>query len=1237
MRLRIAALCSVLLVAFAAPAQAQWATGPGLPNPLSQTATAADNQGNVYVFGGQTQYSGFTVAYNCAHSYNYCTDTWTGLPFMLWSSYGGEAVFHAPTNRIYVTGGVLAAPGTIYAWDITAGTFDYTLAPAPTATNSWQPTWILDEASGLIHWIGGEDWGTEHLVYNPFTDSWSTAAAPPTPIFGSGGAYDPATGLIVTIGGWGANNSNLGSATRAVQRYNPATNSWSYGAQFPTNARFQHAVSRNPVDGLIYAFGGSSAYFDGSAPYYDDVWTYSVIGDSWTYVGQNPLGGNREVGGEFDSYGILHLLGGDTGTGPLNRQESFSPAATDADGDGFDTVCDGDCDDNNASIWPGAPELCDGLDNDCDGVVPGTEIDNDGDGVVECNGDCDDANTTVYPGAPELCDGLDNDCNGVLPATELDSDGDGFAVCDGDCNDANNTVFPDAPELCDGLDNDCDGVIPGTEIDNDGDGVVECNGDCDDANNTVYPGAPELCDGLDNDCNGVIPGNESDADNDGWAVCDGDCNDGAAAINPGATEVCDGLDNDCDGAVDEGFDADNDGWTSCGGDCDDNEASTNPDCPDPCDGVDNNCDGNIDELYDVDGDGYTTCNGDCDDTNVAINPGAAEVCDGVDNDCDGTVDEGFDADGDGWTSCGGDCDDNEASTNPDCPDPCDGVDNNCDGNIDELYDVDGDGWTTCNGDCDDTNASVNPGATEVCNGVDDDCDGQVDEGFDTDGDGYTSCGGDCDDTDASVNLGATEVCDGIDNDCDGAVDEGFDADSDGWTSCGGDCDDNEPTTNPDCPDPCDGVDNNCDGNIDELYDVDGDGFTTCNGDCDDTNAAVNPDATELCGNGIDDDCDGVVDEGDDADGDGVTTCDGDCDDADPNTYPGAAEICDGNDNDCDGQLPPDEVDWDGDGISGCDGDCNDGDDTIYPGAPEFCDNIDTDCDGAADNGFDQDGDGIPDCIDSCPMLVDHDNNPWGDVILAGDDVTHGYMNWGITVERYLDPSLVITEPALAYDSSNPLPGDENIGTPNIEFGGPGIGAGGGLGAPGENSAEHGNVMKATAGNTWWIVNFTSSTCVHDIDFIDVEQGELAAQVILFDVNVQTIATFTSSGLGENSVENLDLGGTCGVFVMLIDFYGDGAWDNLNVCVDPVGSAELCGDGLDNDGDGLVDEDCVNVGDDDDDDDDDDDGEDDDDDGEDEEEEGCSAAGQRVQPRLWLLFVTGFAVLGLRRRMGVRAA
>ena len=418
---------------------------------------------------------------------------------------------------------------------------------------------------------------------------------------------------------------------------------------------------------------------------------------------------------------------------------------------------------------------------------------------------------------------------------------------------------------------------------------------------------------------------------------------------------------------------------------------------------------------------------------------------------------------------------------------------------------------------------------------------------------------------------AVEICDGIDNDGDGQIDEGFDVDADGWTTCAGDCDDNNPNTNPDCPDVCNGIDDNCDGQIDEGFDVDGDGYTVCDGDCDDTDASVNPGATEVC-NGIDDDCDGALLDGEeDADGDGYTVCDGDCDDADDTSYPGASEVCDGADNDCDGTIPSDEYDWDGDGQQACDGDCNDGDPTIYDGAPEYCDNIDTDCDGVADNGYDLDGDGIADCNGSCPMMVDNDSDPWGDPILPGDDVTNAYASWGIEIERFDDGALTVAVPAVTWDSSAPTPGDEDNATPNVDFGGAGVGAGGSTGAAGENGEALYNVQKGGEGNTWWIVNFTSSTCVHSIDMVDVDTDEVPAQVILFDVNVQTITTVTASGLGDNSVENLDLGGVCGVYVMMIDFYGEGSWDNLEVCVDPDAEPEIGGDGIDNDGDGEIDE------------------------------------------------------------------
>ena len=142
----------------------------------------------------------------------------------------------------------------------------------------------------------------------------------------------------------------------------------------------------------------------------------------------------------------------------------------DLDGDGY-SEDEGDCDDDSRSIFPGAADPCDEVDNDCDGVVD-EMYDLDGDGWATCNGDCRDNDATSNPGKLETVDGLDNDCDGIADnhTEQYDDDGDGYSEDQGDCNDDadgdGGLIGPDAIEVnenADGdpeeIDNDCDGMV----------------------------------------------------------------------------------------------------------------------------------------------------------------------------------------------------------------------------------------------------------------------------------------------------------------------------------------------------------------------------------------------------------------------------------------------------------------------------------------------------------------------------------------------------------------------------------------------------------------------------------------------------------------------------------------------------------------------------------------------------------------------------------------------------------
>ncbi|MFH1267613.1 MAG: putative metal-binding motif-containing protein [Planctomycetota bacterium] len=117
---------------------------------------------------------------------------------------------------------------------------------------------------------------------------------------------------------------------------------------------------------------------------------------------------------------------------------------------------------------------------------PGIPVDLDGDGVFappEGN-DCDDGRIAVFPGAPQVCDGVNNDCDDpawpALPPAETDDDGDAWSECDGDCDDTLGLVHPNASETCNAVDDDCDGLTDEDEDgeDTDGDGTANLCDNC---------------------------------------------------------------------------------------------------------------------------------------------------------------------------------------------------------------------------------------------------------------------------------------------------------------------------------------------------------------------------------------------------------------------------------------------------------------------------------------------------------------------------------------------------------------------------------------------------------------------------------------------------------------------------------------------------------------------------------------------------------------------------------------
>ena len=330
-------------------------------------------------------------------------------------------------------------------------------------------------------------------------------------------------------------------------------------------------------------------------------------------------------------------------------EANICPPCPDVDQDGYpDGACIGgtDCNDQVSTIHPGRPELCNGVDDDCS---PQTA---DGSGDPNAGTLCDGADpdlciegvrfcaagtfacTDTTPGQLEICNGIDDDCNGDLPLDERDVDGDGVKACGGDCNDNNAAVRPGALEICDTLDNDCNPNTPngvtdplfGTPCDGtDADlcqegtrfcgvtGVMVCN------DNTT--GLFDVCNNLDDDCDpsspdgsedpfiGACDGPDSDFCVEGYRTCVNGtlvCGD----TSSDSLDLCNAVNDDCDNASADG--------------------SEDPAVGTPCDGPD----------ADLCLEGTRFCSGGalgCTDTTG----NSPEICgDAIDNDCDGETDEG---------------------------------------------------------------------------------------------------------------------------------------------------------------------------------------------------------------------------------------------------------------------------------------------------------------------------------------------------------------------------------------------------------------------------------------------------------------------------------------------------------------------------------------------------------------------------------------------------------------------
>jgi len=720
---------------------------------------------------------------------------------------------------------------------------------------------------------------------------------------------------------------------------------------------------------------------------------------------------------------------------------------------------------------PGTAPSCDDsvacTDDICGGGAPGAcirttrDTDRDGHGDRSCPvsggvpaDDCDDSRAAVYPGAPELCNGIDDDCDaacdeafaccrGATGACTTGCGTTGTRVCSTLCSWG--LCSPPA-EICNGVDDDCNGACDdgftccagstGTCTTSCGStGSRPCGASC--AWGACTPPS-EVCNGADDDCDtlvdegftcarGATQACTTSCGSTGSRTCGAGCTWGAC-VPP--AEICNGADDDCDSMVDEGFTCAVGATSGCLASCGSTGSRTCDAscawgmCAPPaeiCNGADDDCDTFVDEGFTCAVGATGSCTSSCGSTGSRTCSASCawgsctpptEVCNGADDDCDTLVDEGFACAAGSGGSCTSSCGSTGSRsctatcTWTSCAAPaetCNGADDDCDSLIDEGYTCVAGSSGSCTSSCGSTgsrscsgtctwNACVPP--AEICNGADDDCDTLVDEGFTcvvgAAGSCTTSCG-----TTGSRTCSATcawgscnpppEACNGIDDDCDTMIDEDLPcaagATGPCTTSCG--------TTGAHtctascnwgaCVPPaevCNGVDDDCDAVVDEGFTCPAGTSGSCTASCGSTGSrtcsascawtACTPPA-EIC-NGADDDCDTMVDEGFTCARGASGACTASCGTTGSRTCDaicawGAcmppAEICNGVDDDCDtfvdegftcsvGATSACVASCGSTGSRTCSASCAWG--ACVPPA-EICNGVDDDCDTFVDDGF----------------------------------------------------------------------------------------------------------------------------------------------------------------------------------------------------------------------------------------------------------------------------------------------